>query len=121
MPEHRHWRKVMFAGGIAVLAWLVVTHSFAAYLANLAPQGALWLNPTEPEALVKLSDEALNGPPDPAPPRAAARGRSPRGAGKPRSKGTPALKPPSQEIEIVRQKPAIDLSKIHQRLVSALA
>jgi hypothetical protein len=120
-PLHRRWRKVTFAGGIAVLVWLVVTHSFAAYLANLAPQAALWLNRTEPEALVKLADESINGSAKAAPPLAAAMSRSTEKAGQTSDKQvTTDLKGPSQELDLVKQNPSIDLPKIRAWLVSAV-
>jgi tetratricopeptide (TPR) repeat protein len=44
-----------------VLLWLVVSHSLALYLADVAPKATLWLSPGEPEALVNLADRSLNG------------------------------------------------------------
>jgi hypothetical protein len=112
----------MFAGGVVALVWLVVTHSLAAYLAGPAPQAALWLNPAQPEALVKLADESVNGSANAAPSLAGAMGR----AAEPQQvqtadKRTTDLKGPSQELEIVKQDPTIDLSKIREGLVTAVA
>lgn len=45
-----------------MLAWLVISRSLAAYLADVAPQTALWLDPHEQNALVNLADRALNRP-----------------------------------------------------------
>ena len=43
-----------------LLAWLVITQSFAAYFAYFAPKTALWLQPQQPLALVNLANETLN-------------------------------------------------------------
>jgi tetratricopeptide (TPR) repeat protein len=42
------------------LAWLVITQSFAAYFAAVAPETALWLQPRQPVALDILADRTLN-------------------------------------------------------------
>jgi hypothetical protein len=55
-------RIIVFVGCGAALTWLVLSRSLAAYLAEVAPQSALWLNPEQPEALVNLANSALNGP-----------------------------------------------------------
>ena len=44
----------------ALLLWQVVAQSFAAYLADGAPQLALWLHPRLPAALIGLADQALD-------------------------------------------------------------
>ena len=49
---------VLAALGVGLL-WLVVTKSFAAYLADVAPEWALKLNPNEPNALLRLADQKL--------------------------------------------------------------
>ena len=54
-------RALIFAGCAALLAWLVVSRSVAAYLADAAPNTALWLSPDQPDALVNLADRSLNG------------------------------------------------------------
>ena len=46
------------AGG--VLAWLIVTHSLAAYLVDVSPQQALSLRPGQPAALVRLAEKCLD-------------------------------------------------------------
>lgn len=53
-------RTVILTACAALLAWLVVTRSLAAYLAEAAPQSALWLSPRQPEALLNLADRSLN-------------------------------------------------------------
>jgi hypothetical protein len=68
-------RTAVVAGCGLVLAWLVVSHSLAAYLAGAAPQAALRLNPREPNALAGLADLALNEPENDARKRARAGGQ----------------------------------------------
>src|SRR5579862_1203650 len=53
-------RTAVFIGCALLLAWLVVSRSFAAYLAEVAPQAALRLNAGQPEALTNLADRMLN-------------------------------------------------------------
>jgi hypothetical protein len=57
---HLSSRTLILAGCAAVLAWLVVSRSVAAYLADTAPNTALWLRPGQPDALLNLADRALN-------------------------------------------------------------
>jgi tetratricopeptide (TPR) repeat protein len=104
----------MFAGGVVVLVWLVVTHSLAAYLAGPAPQAALWVNPLQPEALVKLADESISASAN------AARSLAERQR-QTSDKPTANLKGPSQELEIVKQNSTIDLSKVREWLLTAVA
>lgn len=47
------------AAGI-VLAWLVTTTSLVAYLATGAPEAALWLNPSDPQALLTLAERRFD-------------------------------------------------------------
>jgi len=79
---HRRAPAIGFAVAALVLAWLVVSHSFAAYLADGAPQAALWLNPNEPAALLNRADAAINAPQGraAAPPDGAAQAAQPAGA-----------------------------------------
>jgi hypothetical protein len=42
------------------LVWLVLSRTFAAYLATTAPETALLLQPNEPTALVSLAEQGLN-------------------------------------------------------------
>jgi len=53
-------RTLAIAISAAVLVWLIVSRSFAAYLAGAAPEIALWLDPWQPQALVGLADRTLN-------------------------------------------------------------
>ena len=58
----RRLRTLVLVGCAAALTWLVVSRSLAAYLAEVAPQSALWLNPQQPEALTNLADRSFNSP-----------------------------------------------------------
>ncbi len=53
-------RKIVLVVSAAVLTWLVVTRSLAAFLADAAPQAALWVDSHQPEALDNLADAAVN-------------------------------------------------------------
>jgi hypothetical protein len=53
-------RTAVLAGCALLLAWLVLSRSFAAYLAEVAPQAALRLNAEQPEALTNLAERLLN-------------------------------------------------------------
>lgn len=61
-------RALILAGCGVLLAWLVVSRSLVAYLADVAPQAALWLSPRQPEALTNLADRSLNSMPAPSAP-----------------------------------------------------
>src|SRR5580693_5466442 len=58
-PQFKSRAIVLGIAG-ALLAWLVVSRSLAAYLADVAPQAALWLDPQQPQALVNLADRSVN-------------------------------------------------------------
>ena len=53
-------RTAILGACALLLAWLVVSRSLAAYLAEVAPQAALRLNAGQPEALTNLADRMLN-------------------------------------------------------------
>src|ERR1700685_3915094 len=53
-------RMILLGIAGAILAWLVVSRSLSAYLADVAPQAALWLDPQQPSALVNLADRSIN-------------------------------------------------------------
>ena len=53
----RKLRALLYAALSGLLLWLVLTHSLAAYLATAAPSAALWLNPNQPTALMRLAEE----------------------------------------------------------------
>jgi hypothetical protein len=53
-------RMILLGIAGAILPWLVVSRSLGAYLADVAPQAALWLDPQQPKALVNLADRSIN-------------------------------------------------------------
>ena len=53
-------RTAVLAACALLLAWLVISRSLAAYLAEVAPQAALRLNSAQPEALTNLADRLFN-------------------------------------------------------------
>jgi hypothetical protein len=53
-------RTAILGACALLLAWLVISRSLAAYLAEVAPQAALRLNSAQPEALTNLADRMLN-------------------------------------------------------------
>jgi len=55
-------RTAVLVGSAVVLAWLVVSRSVGAYLADASPQAALWLDSGQPEALVTLAEQAIINP-----------------------------------------------------------
>jgi hypothetical protein len=110
---HRRARAVGFAIAAIALAWLVLARSFAAYLADGAPQAALWLNPHEPTALLNLADTAINAPQRRTPRDGAAPVAQPAGtsAGQPRD---------FSEFGMVDAKAAVDLPAVHGWAEAAL-
>ena len=58
----RH-RTIILSGLLLFLLWAIVTRGLAAYLAETAPEAALWLRSTEPTALTRLADLRLNPEP----------------------------------------------------------
>jgi hypothetical protein len=58
--QSRWIRSVVLAALASVVVWLVITKSFAAYLARESPQEALSVQPLEPVALVTLANARLN-------------------------------------------------------------
>ena len=58
-------RPFIIAALALFLVWAIVTKGVAAYLAEIYPEGTLWLQSTQPTALTKLADRKLN--PGPAP------------------------------------------------------
>jgi hypothetical protein len=53
-------RTAVLGACALLLAWLVISRSLAAYLADVAPRAALRLNAGQPEALTNLADRMLN-------------------------------------------------------------
>lgn len=58
-PSGLRSRTVILPVSAAVLAWLVISTSLAAYFADAAPETALKLNPRESVAFVNLADRML--------------------------------------------------------------
>jgi hypothetical protein len=61
-PSSSRRRIAAFAAAALVLAWLVISKSLAAYLADGAAPVALQLNANEPAALVNLADRMFAAP-----------------------------------------------------------
>ena len=58
--KSRPARTIVFFALAIVLFWLIVSETFAAYLADFAPKTTLWLNPHQSTALISLADQALH-------------------------------------------------------------
>jgi len=58
--SHGRLRVVVLASAAAILIWLVVMHSLVLYLADAAPQAALWFDAQQPQALINVADQLLN-------------------------------------------------------------
>jgi len=120
IPALPNWRRrtVILAGSAAVLIWLVITRSLAAYLAGAAPQAALWIDPRNPEALLALADHALNPPASATPAPVNPSGRIAQdhnpAAGR-------ALQPgyAKEAFNVAGQNPSIDLPRIRAWAESA--
>src|SRR5262245_6628295 len=59
--KERTWRvrAIIFAALAIVLAWQVTSRSLVSYLAEVAPEVALYLRPDDPVALLNLADRTL--------------------------------------------------------------
>lgn len=53
-------QAIVLTVSCVALIWLVLSHSFGAFLADVAPGAATWFDGRQPEALVNLADQALN-------------------------------------------------------------
>ena len=53
------WRTLVFVLSGLILTWLVLSRSFAAFLADASPQKALWFDSGQPDALVNLAEQAV--------------------------------------------------------------
>src|SRR5262245_8452377 len=53
------WRAAGLAALGVVLAWLVISRSLVAYLADNAPEAALWLKPDDAQALLVVAERRL--------------------------------------------------------------
>lgn len=111
----RRVRAIGIAIAAVALAWLVLSHSFAAYLADGAPQAALWLNAQEPTALLNLADAAINVPQGAAtPPGGAAQAVQPPGA------STGQRRRDFSEFGMIDAKAAVDLPAVRGWASAAL-
>jgi hypothetical protein len=83
LSTRRQPLRTIALGVVALgLVWLVLSTSLVAFLAAVAPQGALWLQPSDPEALTSLVERRLQpAAADDASQRAGAPGESPESAG----------------------------------------
>src|SRR3990172_5412193 len=54
------FRAIVVVGLATLLAWQVVSRTLVSYLANIAPDAALQLRSTDPNALLNLADKMLN-------------------------------------------------------------
>jgi tetratricopeptide (TPR) repeat protein len=115
-PSRRR-RTIILASGAALLGWLVISRSVAAYLADVAPRSALWLNPGEAAALVTLADRSVN-PPEKA---ASLLSEAPPHEQK-QTAAAPAPESfdPSQAFNIVEQGASIDVPKIRTWAAAAV-
>lgn len=109
-------RTITLAACGLILTGLIVTRSLAAYLADVAPEMALRLNPWQPRALVNLAERMLTPSPTPA---AADADQSP-----PVANGIAASSPPPNNafsaFELVGQRHTIDLPKVREWATAAL-
>jgi hypothetical protein len=60
MSRQRYFRASILAAIALFLVWEVITRSFVAYVADVAPETALKLSPTDSAALSRLADVKLN-------------------------------------------------------------
>ena len=64
--RYRRLRIVILAATGALLVWLVTSRTYVAYLGDAAPETALGLRSSDPEALLKRADSMLNPRPSPS-------------------------------------------------------
>jgi hypothetical protein len=121
LPSRPRPRTVILGVCAALLVWLVVSQSFAAYLAGVAPQAALWINSRQPDALVNLANQMLNGAEGanaPRPTTAEPSGeRQPDAGDKAVAAGDAAAVTPKQHgafsaFDIIGQKQSVDLAVV---------
>jgi tetratricopeptide (TPR) repeat protein len=121
------WSTIILGGCAVILTWLVVSRSLAAYLADVAPHSALWLNPRQPDALINLADRSINASVNVPGSAMDVAGQASQQqndtsvatTGVPDSAAT-ASENLNQAFEIVDQNRSVDLPEIRARLESAL-
>jgi hypothetical protein len=130
-------RTIILAACAALWTWLVVTRSVAAYLADAAPQSALWLSPGQPEALLNLADRALNAArsesvssgdvdgSEKTDPQASVPNQSPEQSSGPGNLAAAAKtvgdsRDFSNAFAVVDQNPSVDLPTLRAAVISAL-
>jgi hypothetical protein len=61
IPDNRSWRfrAILFAALAVILVWEVISRSFVAYLADIAPDAALLIRSHQPTANLNLAGEML--------------------------------------------------------------
>jgi hypothetical protein len=120
-------RTIVLAATAVILIWLVVSRSLAAYLAEAAPQSALWLNARQPEALLNLADLSINSSDyaarfaavaaDQAAPDSGDSSDTATGAA---DGSTPGARNLDQSFASIDQNPNIDLAQIRAQVESAV-
>jgi hypothetical protein len=120
-------RRIILTIFAILLVWLVISQSLSAYLAEVAPEAALWLNPREPDALVNLTDRLLNssenmnglpgGVADQAPER---QNNAPDSTMSVPNNTTADPQNLNREFEIIAQNRNVDLATIRARAETAL-
>jgi hypothetical protein len=122
-----HWRRrtIILAGCAAILTWLVISRSLAAFLADTAPQSALWLDPRQPDALVNLADQSVNSATAEIPVASADKSSQKQSDASDRAIGVADKGPVSAEnldraFAAIDRNPSVDLAKIRARVETAL-
>jgi hypothetical protein len=120
-------RTIVLAAFAVILTWLVVSRSLAAYLAEAAPQWALWVNARQPEALLNLADLSINSSdyaarfaavaPDQAAPDDGEPSDNATGAADSATAGSRNL---NRSFASLDQNPSIDLAQIRAQVESAV-
>jgi hypothetical protein len=126
-PPRWRLRTLILAVATVVLAWVVISSSLAAYLADAAPETALKLNPREPVALVNLADRMLGTPASASRPDRASQSAEPKnadGAAPNAANGATAnaqgTNPAFSAFDDFDQRPGVDLPTIRDWIASSL-
>src|SRR5579863_993143 len=111
-------RTIILAVSAAILIWLIVSRSFAAYLADGAPETALRLNPQQSQALVNLAEGMLT-----ASPNVRARNTESNQSSAVANGASPRSQKPNNAFsafEIIDQRSTVDLPKVQGWATAAL-